>query len=280
VGSVLQTLSQKKVYAIGKYALLSSVLTFRFHVRLCTPVQCQKNYIYFVVIQSNYLIVRFRVKDLIENGMSRYIVDPEDEAIKKLSEKVVETTLKGIPLPLLNNWTTNLTNIPEKFSYISIYEYLIKRSIKVFRSCDPADSDNEHVNKQETIVLPSAEKPLRKGYNFFASGHVDDLKLNPLEKITHVKATVLSSMKQNKYKASVVLDKSSGLVLSAKCDCVAGMGGKCNHVAAILFFCLDFQHQLRHQSPSKTEKLQEWHQPSRKAKKNTKPTKTGIVIFN
>jgi len=32
----------------------------------------------------------------------------------------------------------------------------------------------------------------------------------------------------------------------------------------------------KYQAPSKTEKLQEWHRPSRKTKKNTKPTKTGI----
>ena len=50
-------------------------------------------------------------------------------------------------------------SIPEKFSYGSIVEYLIKRQLTFVHS---ADSDNE-----ETVTvasLPVSQKPLRKGY--------------------------------------------------------------------------------------------------------------------
>jgi len=206
--------------------------------------------------------------------MSRYVIDPDGEVINNIAEKLLQKN-EEIPLPLLDRWTNNLTEIPEKFSYLAIYEYLIKRRIKVISSMHESD-ENASVS---TIPLPTAEKPLRKGYNFFASGHVDDVKLNPLENITHIRATVLSSMKESKYKTNLVLDNTYGLVLTAKCECVAGKGGKCNHIAALLFYCIDFQHHMKSQSPSKTEKLQQWHQPSRKAKKNTKATRTGDFIF-
>jgi hypothetical protein len=217
----------------------------------------------------------FRVKDLMESGMSRYVIDPDGEVVNKITENILKKHEK-IPLPLMDHWTTSLVNLPNKLSYISIYEYLVKRNIQVIRTENSHESEeNDSYSTSSIIPLPTAEKPLRKGYNFFASGHVDDVKLNILEKVTHLKATVLSSMKECKYKSSLVLDNESGLVLTAKCDCVAGKGGKCNHIAALLFYCLDFQHHIQTQSPSKTEKLQQWHRPSRKAKKNTKPTKTG-----
>lgn len=216
-------------------------------------------------------LVFFRVNDLIESGLSRYVIDPDGEFIEKIS-KSIEKQSKKIPLPLLYLWTSNLSSLPEQFSYLSIYEYLLVRKIKIIRASKSGyESDNDN-----TIMLPTAEKPLRKGYNFFASGHVDDVKLNPQTKVTHISATVLSSMKENKYKAKVVLDTSNGLVLNAQCACIAGKGGKCNHIAALLYYCLDFQYYMKTQSPSKTEKLQQWHRPSRKAKKNTKPTKTGM----
>ena len=65
------------------------------------------------------------------------------------------------------------------------------------------------------IQLPIAEKPLRKGYNFFASGHVSNIKLNSLGDITHVWADVLASMKENNYDVKVVIHKY-GVVVDGK----------------------------------------------------------------
>jgi len=70
-------------------------------------------------------------------------------------------------------------------------------------------------------------------------------------------------MRECNYKSNV-LENVSGLVIEARCECVVGKSGKCNHIAALLFYCLDLQHHRKNQAPSKTEKLQEWHRPSRK----------------
>ena len=181
---------------------------------------------------------------------------------------------KSIPLPLVRNWTTNMGSIPEKFSYRSIVEYLIKRQLTFVHS---ADSDNE-----ETVTvasLPVSQKPLRKGYNFFKSGHVSEVKFNKVEDIVHVNATVLSSYKSKSYRTDLVLKQQSAMVLTAKCHCVAGNGGKCNHVAGVLFGLLDFQKTVKDAPESCTSKEQKWHQPSRKAKKMTRLLKSGTSTF-
>ena len=72
-----------------------------------------------------------------------------------------------------------------------------------------------------------------------------------------------------------MLKQHSAMVLTAKFHCVAGNGGKCNHVACVLFGLLDFQKTVKDAPESCTSKEQKWHQPSRKAKKMTRPLKIG-----
>jgi len=206
------------------------------------------------------------------------VIDPDGDALERIVKK--QFKIEELPLPLLDKWSTDLTNLPEKFCYLAIFEYLIKRKMKILRDKTPQDnSSTVRVNNDETTdgtyQLPTAEKPLRKGYNFFASGHVDQVKINTMENVRHLSAVVLSSMKKDQYKVKIVLDNKSGLVIKGTCECVAGKAGKCNHVAALLYYCLDFQHCYKCTPSSKTEKLQEWSKPSRKSKQNTKPTKTG-----
>ena len=60
----------------------------------------------------------------------------------------------------------------------------------------------------------------------------------------------------------LVLKQQSAMVLTAKCHCVADNGGKCNHVAGVLFGLLDFQKTVKDAPESCTFKEQKWHQPS------------------
>ena len=66
-------------------------------------------------------------------------MDPDRDINRK---KVLESmnlsrfNEKSIPLPLIGNWTTNMGSIPEKFSYGSIVEYLIKRQLTFVHSAD------------------------------------------------------------------------------------------------------------------------------------------------
>jgi hypothetical protein len=47
-------------------------------------------------------------------------------------------------------------------------------------------------------------------------------------------------MKENKYKVKVIVDSSVGVVMHGSCACPAGNGGKCNHIAVLLFYLLDY----------------------------------------
>ena len=165
-----------------------------------------------------------------------------------------------------------MTVIPENFCYTHIYEYLVKRTITILTKSKESDTEEADLE----FELPIAEKPLRKVYNL--SGHVKEIMLCPVTNITHVKASVMASMKGKTYVLSITLEKDSSLILAATCQCVAGAGGKCNHVAGVLFALLDYRESMRNKSC--TEKPQEWHLPSRKSKQSSKPVKTGISANN
>ena len=96
-----------------------------------------------------------------------------------------------------------MTVIPENFCYTHIYEYLVKRTITILTKSKESDSEEADLE----FELPIAEKPLRKGYNFYGSGHVKEIMLCPVTNITHVKASVMASMKDKIYVVSVTLEK-------------------------------------------------------------------------
>lgn len=175
--------------------------------------------------------------------------------------------LPAPPSPKLQDWTSNLDVLPEGFCYSSIVEYLIKRDITVLDSSG---------NKENTLPLPTAAKPLVKGYNFFASGNVGEIKLNPSKSYIHIRTSVLASMRDQKYDVKVVLESAKGLVVQAECGlkCPAGAGGKCNHVAALLFALVDYVNTMRNPDCC-TNKPQTWHKPTRKYKKATQPQVVG-----
>ena len=126
--------------------------------------------------------------------------------------------------------------MPEKFSYTALVEYLIKRQLTFIHS---ADSDNE---ESLTITgLPVPQNHWENVTTFFKSGHVSEVKSNEIEAVVHVNAEVMSSYKSRSYRKDIVLKKTSGEVLTAKCKYVAGQGGKCNHVADVLLGLLVFQ---------------------------------------
>ena len=155
------------------------------------------------------------MKDLQENGLSKFVVDLDGS---ECSQNVLTEADCGIrkdinfPLPLLRNWTTNMGSIPRGFNYACIVDYLVKRKLMIVHA---ADSDNED---SVTITdLPVAQKPLRKGFNFFKSGHVSDVKFNKLEDYTHVSGMVLSSYKSKTFQTDLVLKNSTGEVMKGKC---------------------------------------------------------------
>ncbi len=96
----------------------------------------------------------------------------------------------------------------------------------------------------------------------FTSGHSKGGSTEPLEPPL---ATGMPSFKNTgKYSTIVALAKSSGHVAGGKCNCKAGGGGCCKHVAALLYNILDYTELgLNEIPPDKTctELPQQWHKP-------------------
>ena len=72
--------------------------------------------------------------------------------------------------------------------------------------------------------------------------------------------------------------KKDGIVVTAECNCVAGKGGACSHVAALLFFIEDFK---KKEAPlpsdrTVTDRLQQWHVPP---KRNVAPQPVAHIKF-
>ena len=80
----------------------------------------------------------------------------------------------------------------------------------------------------------STAKPMVKGFNFYKSGHVLNVKSCLKDNKTFIKSLVLPSMKKTAAYSCFVLTRQ-GFVHSASCGCPAGIDGRCNHIAATLF---------------------------------------------
>ena len=79
-----------------------------------------------------------------------------------------------------------------------------------------------------------------------------------------------------KYTTIVSIAKASGFVVGAQCNCKAGAGGCCKHVAALLYNILDYIELGLNEIPSDkicTEQPQQWHKP-----KNN--VDSGSVLFS
>ena len=73
-------------------------------------------------------------------------------------------------------------------------------------------------------------------------------------------------MRKKEYLVYVRLDQTSGDIVFAKCHCPAGAGGRCKHVAALLFQLLDFIELGLTEIPDDktcTQELQQWHVPKK-----------------
>ena len=206
------------------------------------------------------------MKELKSNGMSKFVFDPDRETAMRILQEHLGNK-KNIAEPQVADWTESMDVIPLRYSYRSIVEYLLKRQVAIINTSGEALG--------VPVMLPTADKPLMKGHNFFASGNVGEVLLNRSScGAVHVRCGVLASMRDTRYNVKCILDGESGLVHSASCQCPAGAGGKCNHVAALLFAMLDFVTEMRNPDCC-TNKTQVWHRPKRATKRATRPLVVG-----
>ena len=81
----------------------------------------------------------------------------------------------------------------------------------------------------------STAKPMVKGFNFYKSGHVLNVKSCLKNHKTFIKSLVLLSMKKTSAYSCFIVLTNQGSVSSVSCGCPAGIDGWCNHIAATLF---------------------------------------------
>ena len=67
-------------------------------------------------------------------------------------QSYVDDRIRKVTSPALYNWTDTLSDIPQKFYYTHMYEYLMKREVIVL------SADGVIIDK---AMLPVAEKPLQ-----------------------------------------------------------------------------------------------------------------------
>ncbi len=182
--------------------------------------------------------------------------DEQDEA--------VETSTKE-----KEGWTRSLRSMPS-FSN----EQLIKKLIKA----------SETMPKNGQAPKPYRNK--KHGYKLWKEGYVRAVFVKPNVQgkilLFLVKARVCASMKSIQYDVYVHLDQSNGEVFYAKCNCKAGQGGCCKHVAALLYTLVDFSIMDLNEIPRDltcTQVGQNWHIPADPRSSSRKTLKFNELAF-
>ena len=160
-------------------------------------------------------------------------------------------------------WTRNLRSIPP-FTHELLKQYLI----------------TDTLGKQGKP--PNAHKHKKYGYQLFKEKMVTKLQVKPdilkgTERFFLVKCNVHASMKKVQYTVYVHFHQDTGKVSTASCSCVAGQGGLCKHVAALLYQILDFIQLELTEVPDDltcTQLLQQWHVPA------SEDLKTAVLFDN
>ena len=121
----------------------------------------------------------------------------------------------------------------------------------------------------DSSKAPKAYRNKKLGYRLWREGYVRHIYVKPNvqanNKLFIVKGKVHASMKKANYLVYVHLEQHGGEVLYAKCECKAGQGGCCKHVAALLYTLLDFVNSGAREVPEEmtcTQVAQKWHVPS------------------
>ncbi len=153
---------------------------------------------------------------------------------------------------MVDLWTKSLKYMPG-FSYEKLEKHLVVDAKKT-PDGKPA----------------GAFKHTKKGYKLFKAGYPRQLRVKPNVKkggeavYFLVRCNVNAEMKKKNYVVYVHLIQTTGEVDYAQCQCPAGVGGRCKHVAATLFQLLDYIELGLSDIPDEktcTEEIQKWHIP-------------------
>ena len=164
----------------------------------------------------------------------------------------------------ISTWTTELRHLPT-ISHKQIHKYFVSY-------------------KDEDRLERGATKHKIAGYQLFKEGYVKGMKVKPNVdaniQIFIVKCFDVASMKKFRYQTYIHLCQKSGAVCYAKCNCKAGAGGCCKHVAAVLYQLVEYTQLCLSSIPTDktcTDVLQIWHVPGEAA--NDQPTLFSTLRF-
>ena len=152
----------------------------------------------------------------------------------------------------------SLSSLPT-IGFSTIYHHFVERSVLVsarqsLGSVSASSADSE--------IFDSA-KGIDKGFQFFKDGHVQKIEASFSKNRTYVRCNVLLSMKKDTvYKCRICMG-TDAIVKVALCTCTAGLGGVCNHIAALLYALEEFVRLgLREEDDtSPTSQLCKWNRP-------------------
>ncbi|XP_069126936.1 uncharacterized protein [Argopecten irradians] len=102
------------------------------------------------------------------------------------------------------------------------------------------------------------------------AGDVQDIKLAQIDTdVTYCTASVLASMKKQKYQARVYICLYQDKPAHAHCQCPIGLAQCCSHVGGLLFAMNDYNREVANQQStlSCTSKLSKWNVPRKLTKK-------------
>ena len=158
-------------------------------------------------------------------------------------------------------WNKDLSCL-RNFSFRQLYEYLVNNKDKTY--------DKKSMKSYNSL----------KAYKYFKDSFVRNVWSNSHKEtqLVAVRAHCFSSLKAKTTNTVYVMFKKDGTVVTADCNCVAGKGGACSHVSALLFLIEDFK---KKEAPlpsdrTVTDRLQQWHVPP---KRNVAPQPVAHIKF-
>ena len=212
-----------------------------------------------------------------QNVMSakkQHLIDPainqgkwyEMKQSAKRQKLTVDASTSSLPPPAPDSgWKTFPdADIPKMFNEGHIYHHLVE-SLQG-PAVDESDEDDSapHLDSHTS-------KPLRRGKQFFESGHVTCMSDNRTSAHYYVKAKVLASMKQISYNVQLTVSVYSRFVLNASCECKSSALGRCSHVGGLLVAMNDYLLTFG-QGKACTSKPCEWNVGKKTGKNPTKIT--------
>ncbi len=183
-------------------------------------------------------------------------VEEDENAIRKTQKDKLKLEGGLIQLPdpkkLLIGWTNGFQSVPEV----------------------------QDIHVKEYMIEGGGNKGLKTGTSLVESGHIEEIRfhnISPNLKYCFIMARCTPQEKHTDepYTVWVCVHKESGKIITAECECPAGMSEVCKHVGGLLW---SIEAAVRkRENKTCTDIEQTWSKPSKKSIKLHKPDELGKI---